>query len=127
MENNEPKQVHGMTESSYAGLMNLIFLVPSCGWIISIVLWAIGKDQSEFINQSGKSLINWMISCIIYAVLLSLFLVFGALKSTEITVIIVAALFVIFGLFVLICPIVAGVKAINNENWKYPLTISFLK
>ena len=52
----------GLQESSYLALMNFLILVPYVGWIIPIVLWAMGKNSSEQINKQGKYILNWYIT-----------------------------------------------------------------
>jgi uncharacterized Tic20 family protein len=124
MENNGSKQVCGMTESSYMGLMNLIFLLPSFGWILSIVLYIIGRNESETVKERGKDMMNWMISNFIYGIFL-----FAATAIFIMTPWGYGGIFiwVCFGLYSLICPLIAGIKALNGENWNYPFTLSILK
>lgn len=111
----------GMELKTYCMLMHLSqfagYIIPFGGLIMPIVMWTTNKDQSEVIDQHGKNIVNWMISLIIYAVI-------GGVLA-----------FIIVGIFVLIavgiCSIIftimGAVKASNNEIYKYPLTIDFIK
>lgn len=116
-----------MTLNTYVGLMNLLFIVPSFGWIISIVFWAIGKDKSAYVDIRGKDMMNWMISLVIYSVAIGV----GGLIITLLIPIIGAIIFVILaaaiGIYSLVCPIIGGIKGFNGEDWRYPFTIQLIK
>lgn len=127
MEENNEQLIAGMNPNTYVGLMNLAFLVPSFGWIISIIMWVVGKDQSEYVNAKGKDLLNWIISVMIYSLGISIVVIIMAIILNILAVIAVCVSAVGLGLFVIICPIIAGVKAINNQDWNYPLTIQLIK
>ena len=127
MENKNEQMIQGMTPNTFVGLMNILFIVPSIGWIISIVFWAIGKDQSEYVNAKGKDLLNWFISFVIYCIA-------GGILGGILTVMLPALgaifFFIFFGavgLAAVILPIIAGIKGFNGEDWKYPFTIQLIK
>lgn len=92
-------------------------VVPVAGIILPIVLWQTQKDKIPGIDAHGKMVVNWMISCLIYAVasVILMFVVIGFL-----TLFAVAIMGIVF-------PIIGAVKANNGELWEYPLTIKFLK
>lgn len=127
----------GLQESSYLALMNFLILVPYVGWILPIVLWILGKDASEKVKKQGAYILNWYISWTIFAIILIIafiasvpaaivggnfgtFGMFGSVFWILPVTIIVAILCMVF-------PIVGGVKGLNGETWKYPLSFSFLK
>ncbi|MDD4637450.1 MAG: DUF4870 domain-containing protein [Bacteroidales bacterium] len=109
-----------LSESAYLGLMNFVFLVPTVGWILSIIAWVIGKDKSAKIDEQGKNIVNFMISYALYGLIFfcSILMVIGI-------VLIPAA--VVVGVLVIVFPIIAGIKGLNGETWRYPLTIEFLR
>lgn len=108
-----------LSESAYLGLMNFVFLVPTVGWILSIIAWVIGKDKSPKIDEQGKNLVNFMLSYALYGLIFfcSILMIIGL-------VFIPAA--VIGGILVFILPIIAGIKGLNGETWRYPITIEFI-
>ena len=61
-----PKGILGLSENSYMGIMNFVLLIPTWGWIISIIAWIVGKDKSEAVSTQGKYIFNWLISWSIY-------------------------------------------------------------
>jgi len=95
-----------------------IIVIPSVGNIIGpLIYWLIKKDQSPYINQMGKNVLNFNISFTIY------FFVAGILTFILIGFIVLPVL----GIFWLVFTIMAIVKANNYEFYNFPLTIKFLK
>lgn len=127
MEENNEQLIGGMKPNTYAGLMNLAILVPSVGWIVSIVMWVVAKDQSEYVNAKGKDMLNWMISMIIYGIGLGILVVLQSAMFHIVGLGTAGILFGAYGVFAIACPIIAGIKAINEQEWKYPLTIQLIK
>lgn len=109
-----------LSESAYLGLMNFVFLVPTVGWILSIIAWVIGKDKSPKIDEQGKNLVNFMISYALYALIFvcSILMIIG---------IILIPVAIVGGILVLILPVIAGIKGLNGETWRYPITIEFIR
>ena len=93
-----------------------VILFP-LGIILPIVLWQTQKDKLPGIDAHGKMVVNWMISCTIYA-FVSFVLMFVLVGFLTIMAV---------GLMGIIFPIIGAVKANNGELWEYPLTIKFLK
>ncbi|MBU2103229.1 MAG: DUF4870 domain-containing protein [Candidatus Omnitrophota bacterium] len=112
----DPKQ-----ERTYAMLCHLSalagYLIPLGNIIGPLVMWLIKKDQSALVDAEGKKALNFQISILIYL------LVSGILCL----VLIGFALVAVIGIFELVMVIVAAVKTSNGEEFKYPLSITFLK
>lgn len=119
----------GLSASSYMALMNFSLLFTSAGWIISIVLWILGKNKSALIDTQGKYIVNWIITWIIIGCVLALFFFGGMVAATRMPVFSALAFIplIVFGLCVFIFPIVGGIKCLNGGTWRYPLSISFFK
>jgi uncharacterized Tic20 family protein len=99
----------------YAIFMHLSQFISSI--IIPLIMWVVRKDSSRNIDQHGKNIINFTISYFIYAI--------GAtgLSFFCIGVPVLIVLAILIPIFI----IIATIKAANDEAWKYPLTIEFLK
>lgn len=112
------KPLFGMSENSYLMLMHVSqfagILVPFAGFIIPILLWISNKDTNVKVDMHGKNILNFMISFLIYAAILTITLI-GIPFA-----IIVGVVYVVF-------VILASIKANNGEYWKYPFTIEFVK
>lgn len=112
------KPLFGMSENSYLMLMHVSqfagILVPFAGFIIPIFLWISNKDTNVKVDMHGKNILNFMISFLIYAAILTITLI--GIRFA----IIVGVVYVVF-------VILASIKANNGEYWKYPFTIEFVK
>jgi len=98
--------------SAFAG-----FFFPFGSIIGPLICWLSRKDESQWVNQNGKSSLNFQLSILLY--------VFMAIPLCFIIVGIPIVIFLI-GLKV-ICIIIASVKASKGENFKYPITIPFVQ
>lgn len=87
----------------------------AAGIVVPIVMWLVSKDQSRQARIHGANMMNWLISCIIYMAI-----------SGVLTLVLIGFIpLVMFALLSVIFPIVAAVKAHNNEYWRYPMSIQF--
>jgi uncharacterized Tic20 family protein len=121
------------------------YLIPLAGIIVPLIIWQAKKNDSDLINENGKSVINFHISLLMYSIIAIIIVaIFGfttILKYIEIEQsggdifpieIITGA---IIGVFVLgiwtiiefILTIIASVKASEGKIYKYPFTINFIK
>jgi uncharacterized Tic20 family protein len=116
----------GMKENTFCMLLHLsqllIFASPVLGLVAPIVLWTINKDKYPIVDQHGKIIFNWLISCFIYT-LASIVLVFIGIGVVAIPAVLVAAI---------AFPIIGGLKANDGIVWEYkvfnyPVSIRFLK
>jgi uncharacterized Tic20 family protein len=111
----------GMELKSFLLLMHLSqlasFVVPLAGLVLPIVMWATNKQASPEVDAHGKSIINWIISLIIYSVISGILCL----------VIIGFFLLIAIGICSIVFCIIGGIKANAGTLWKYPMTISFIK
>ena len=131
------------------------YCIPFGNYIFPILIWSTNKDKSEFIDFNGKQVLNFQLSMFLYSLVLAmiaipilLFSIFNKVPSealfdegvfmrnhlsieniTGIVIVAFIAILLFVGLkvaeFFLI--IYASVKASNGEEFKYPLTIPFIK
>lgn len=88
-------------------------LLPGLGFFMPIIMWATTKDKVKEVNAHGKVVLNWMLSFLIYfLVILWFFGVFGALA-------LVAYNFVFI--------IIGAIQASKGVSWRYPLSIPFFR
>ncbi|MEW5676187.1 DUF4870 domain-containing protein [Flavobacterium enshiense] len=146
------------TEKNTATLLQLStlsqYFIPLGNYFFPILIWSIKKDKSEFVDYTGKQVLNFQLSMLLYSVILaavaiptlmySIFsnVTFHELETgsfeleqltagnlTGIVMIAVTSIFLFCTLkiveFFLI--IYAAVKTSNGELYKYPMSISFLK
>jgi uncharacterized Tic20 family protein len=112
------KPLFGLDEKSYLTLMHLSqlagFLAPLIGFIIPLIMWIANKEVSPKVDKHGKNIMNFIISFVIYAAILCI-------------TIIGIPLAVVVGILYIVFVIIAAIKVNNGEEWKYPLTIEFIK
>ncbi|HET7658443.1 MAG TPA: DUF4870 domain-containing protein [Bacillales bacterium] len=95
-----------------------MFFIPSFGNIIGpLVLWLIFRERSSYVDRHGKEALNFQISFTIY------FIISGILCLIIIGFVLIGILFILWMIFV----IVATVRASNGEDYRYPMSIRFIK
>ncbi len=87
------------------------------GFLIGpLVMWLIKREDDPLIEEQGKEAVNFQLTMFL-AIFVSALLVF---------VLIGIPLLIMFGLMMVIFPIIAGVKTSNGEHYRYPISIRFL-
>ena len=124
----------GLQESSYLGLMNFLIFVPYVGWVAPLVMWIMGKDKSEKVDEQGKYILNWYISWFIFVIiLLAIFFVcfipglIGGIGSPLGVIFTFWPITLLFGIMAVAFPIIGGINGLNGKTWKYPLSMRILK
>lgn len=112
------KPLFGMEENSYLMLMHLSqfagLILPLLGFFVPLLMWITNKDENGNVDLHGKNILNFIISYLIYSVVLAI-------------TIIGIPLLIVVGILYVVFIIVASVRANKGEYWKYPLTIEFIK
>jgi uncharacterized Tic20 family protein len=137
-------------DTSHAALVHLStfssLLIPFGSVLGPLITWSIWKNNSRFVDTHGKQSLNFNISLLIYqiviAVVSAIFLILpiiAALSDLKADVNPIPVLFSIPGVLLLtgsvavislariVLVIIAGIKAGNGEDYKYPLSIQFFK
>jgi uncharacterized Tic20 family protein len=109
------------TERNWAMLCHLSafagFFFPFGGIIGPLICWLSRKDESPWVNENGKTSMNFQLSILLYMVL--------ALPLCFILLGIPIVMFL--GVLKIVCIIIASVKASKGEQFKYPLAIPFIQ
>lgn len=93
------------------------YCVPLGNVLVPLIIWAIKRDESPFIDDQGKESLNFQLGLSIAMVLtIPFFLIL-------IGVFMLAAIL----LFQFVMIIVASVKSYEGETFRYPLTIRFFR
>lgn len=131
------------------------YIIPFGNFIFPILIWSAKKDKSEYLDAQGKQVINFQLSLFLYSLVLCLIaipiFIITALRNISIYdfsnhdefpfrhfnieningIVIVAILTVVVFLVLKIAEffiiILASVKTSNGIDYKYPLSIPFLK
>ncbi len=88
-----------------------------CIVVIPLIIWAWKKDEDPIIDKQGKDVINFQLSMMIYLFASSI-LVF---------VLVGIVLLLVLGGYITFITIINTMKVIADNDYKYPLTINFIK
>ena len=99
-------------------MLMLTHLSQLLNFIIPLVLWVITKDKIYEMNEHGKSILNFQLSMILYAIICVPAILLLGLGVLGLIAIAVSSL---------VFPIVNAIKANNGESPSYPFTIKFVK
>ena len=100
-------------QRTYALFMHLGSLFV--GFLVPLIMWLIKKEESPFIDDHGKQLMNWNISLIIYFV------------GSIMLILVVIGIFLLPILIILhiIFSIMGAVAANRGDQYRYPMAIPF--
>jgi len=136
-------------DKNNATLLHLIafakYLIPFAGIIVPLIIWQSKKEESEFLDLHGKRVINFHLSTMLYGIIFLTIMgiaFFGSiieliqLENSNIdfipvkliTVLIIGfTLIGLYSIFEFILIILGSVRANEGKEYKYPLTINFIK
>lgn len=116
---NQSSTVINQEPSSDDRLMGTLIYVLSffTSLIAPLIIWLIKREDSPFIDKTGKNYFNFLLSYMIWLIVASIamFIIIGFI------------LFPIIAILNFIFTIVAAVKSYNGEDYLPPLTIKFFK
>lgn len=92
--------------------------VTGMGFLGPLICWLAKKDSSRFVDYHGKEALNFQLNILIYLVI--------SIPIAIITCGVGIVLPIAIGIYALIMPIIAGVKANSGEMYQYPLTFRML-
>jgi len=129
-ENKQNTNAFLMHLSSFGG-----YLFPFGSIIIPLILWEVKRKESEILDATGKEVINFNLSYLIYSTVLVITMIgvgvnfiFDDVNPLSLFFIVSAAVLVgILSIIKFVLIIIGAVKANQGELYQYPLTINFLK
>ena len=104
--------------STYCMTIHLALLAPGVGFFLVFLLWLSNKDRHSSIDRHGKAAVNWLLSCLLYAIV-TLVVSFYYQPISNVFMILIVAYYLF--------PIIAATKAHDEKYWNYPLSIPFFK
>jgi uncharacterized Tic20 family protein len=109
------------TDNSLAVVMHLLgfagFVIPFGNLIGPLVLWLVKRSESPLLDRTGKEVLNFQLSYVIY------FAVAGLLCFVLVGLLILPILFILWVVFM----VIAAVKTGNGEEYRYPAIIRILQ
>ena len=105
-------------------LCHLGGLVPCIPCVCTLLIWQIKKNEFPSVNVHGKTALNFQITMLIVWIA-------GVIASVVLSFIhlgiLMSLLFPLIGLAYLVLVIIAGIKANNGEDYKYPFSFNLIK
>ena len=89
------------------------------GFIPPLIGYLVLKDRGAFIRAHSLTALNFQLTMLIAGVVISIL--------TVVTLGLASILYVALGIVILIFSIIAAIAANKGEQYKYPLTIQFIK
>ncbi len=98
----------------FGGYLNFLF---------PLIMWLIRRSDHVFIDETGKEVVNFQISLLIYYLIgmAFAFLTFG------LGALLVVPLFVVLMILTLVFAVIGAVKASEGQIYRYPLNLRLIK
>lgn len=110
------KEEKNLAVIMHLGVLAGIF-IPFIGLLIPVVIWGLKRNESPFLDDQGKEVMNLILNVLILGVLISI-----------LCIIVIGFIFLVpLILFVIIAPIIAAVRCSNGLYYKYPFIFRFIK
>jgi uncharacterized Tic20 family protein len=95
-----------------------VFVFPFGGNVLGpLIVWAIKKDDHQFIDDQGKEALNFQLTMTICLII-----------SAVLIIVLVGFFFLsILCIYMVFMIIIASIKANDGINYRYPLTIRFFQ
>ena len=113
----DPKQERTWATFCHLSALVAFIGIPFGNILGPLVVWLIKKNEMPLVNEEGKSALNFQISMTIYTII-AFILCFVAIGFLLIFPVII---------FNVVLVIIAAVKTSNNEPFRYPCTIVFIR
>ena len=106
-------------------LVHLLALLT--GFLGTLILWLIKKDQSRFVDHHGKEAINFQLTILIYVFGLMALGIVAGLVTLGLGLFLIFPLMFVISIGAFILEIMACLAANRGEWHRYPMTIRFIK
>jgi len=117
--------------SLFAGI-----ITPIASIVTPLVLWALKKKESEYLNVQGKEVINFLICQTLITLILVAAIVAAPLmlgpeifdeQNFQTYPLVALVLGLPLGVFGVMMPLVGAIKCASGENFKYPFIFRVLR
>lgn len=93
------------------------FMIPFGNIVGPLIVWAVKKDEHDFVDEQGKEMLNFQLTMTIAYVI-----------SAILMVVLIGFVFLaILCVYALIMIVIAAIKANDGVAYRFPYTIRFLK
>ncbi len=113
---------------TYAALIHLSPIVGGLfggylNFLFPLIMWLIRRNDHVFIDETGKEVVNFQISLLIYYLIGVLLIVL----SLGLGAILMVPLFIILMLLTIVFAIIGALRASEGKIYRYPLNLRLIK
>jgi uncharacterized Tic20 family protein len=102
-------------------------LVGGLSFLGPLIIWLMKKDESKFVDYHGKEALNFQLNVLVYGLIaLAVGTVVGTV-TCGIGFFLLIPLLGGVGIYGIIMPILAGMKANEGKYYEYPATVRVIK
>ncbi|MDX1420273.1 MAG: DUF4870 domain-containing protein [Rubricoccaceae bacterium] len=103
-------------------LSALLGVFTGIGFLLGpLAVWFVKRDEHPAVDEAGKEAVNFQIHMLVLG------LVAALACMTGIGVVVGVPLAIFVGIAAFACPIVAAVRSINGEPFRYPFSHEYIK
>ncbi len=96
-------------------------------FVIPLLVWQLRKGSDEFASDYGRESLNAMLSLVVYALIGVVIAIPLAIVTLGVGLIVLAFAAGVVGLVFLVSLVMATIRALNSQPFRYPLMIRFFR
>lgn len=104
-----------------------VYLAGGMGWLGPLIVWLVKKESSRFIDDQGKESLNFQLNLLGQLLIGSFVSIILFFVTFGFAIFLLVPLWIAWGLYATIMPIIAGVAANGGARYRYPATIRIIK
>ncbi len=113
--------------ASHGGALLANVFTVGLGFLVPLVIMLTKGNRSPFVRRHSTESLNFNLTVLLVAIVGGLALVISVIATLGIGAIVAIPLALAYGLFVVVVGVIASVRANNGEDYRYPLTIRFVR
>ncbi len=104
------------------------FIIPFAGLLAPVVIWRTKRDELPKIDSHGRAAANWLLSSALYGALFFVLFYVSLLFSVGglLWLPILSVAWLLCAVWIIL-PVIAGIRAHQGHEWRYPLAIPFFR
>jgi uncharacterized Tic20 family protein len=93
------------------------------GFLGPLIIWMMKKEQSRFVDDQGKEALNFQLNLLGQAFILIFVMILLGFATFGLAFFVLIPLFMAWGVYAMIMPILGAVAANSGKVYRYPATI----
>ena len=104
-----------------------VFSAGLLSFVIPLIIWQVRKGTDEFASAYGRESLNAMLSLVVYALIAVVIAIPLTIVTLGLGLIVMAFVAGVVGLVFLVSLVMATIRALNSQPFRYPLMIRFFR